>query len=142
MANILILEDEVTLSAYWQALLESHEHLVVCCTTVTQVLEQISVNDVDLIIADMMIKNQDHDAFEPQGGLTLISKRKFGELSPVPILGVSGYKPSVLSKLSPLQIAKEQGADLILYKPISPETFLNAVNTLLGSTVSPVDPIR
>ncbi|MGD1808763.1 response regulator [Dapis sp. BLCC M126] len=128
MAKILILEDEILLASYWQKLLESDGHQVVCCSTVSQALKQLSAMFFDLIIADMMIKEQ--GKFVNSGGLTLIGKRLMCNFPMIPIIGVSGYKPTFSN--SALEIAKDMGVDLAIYKPISPDTLLNAVNKLLN----------
>ena len=133
MAHILILEDEIALSSYWQDILESHGHQVICCPSVTQAIEQASTKKFDLIIADMLIKNQKSGQFEKQGGLTLIAQKDIGKIPRVPILAVSGYKPKKTFSISPLQSAANMGADLTLYKPIRSETLLQAINTLLNS---------
>ncbi|MEO0984511.1 MAG: response regulator [Cyanobacteria bacterium J06639_14] len=133
MAHILILEDEISLSAYWRELLEWRGHQVTCCTRVDQAMKQLQSTDFDLIITDMVIKAP--SAKPSPGGLSLISNRAIGKMPRVPILGVSGYRPSSQAwgeKLSLLEIAKEMGADLTLYKPISPEALMDAVDTLLN----------
>ncbi|MEM9213820.1 MAG: response regulator [Cyanobacteria bacterium P01_F01_bin.150] len=131
MANILIMEDDIALATYWQNFLEMHDHRVVCCSTVARTIEQTSYMDVDLIIADMMIKVDGE--LVPEGGLTLLCKRITGALPSVPILGVSGRKPDPkIYATSPLQIAEGMGIDMVLYKPIPLEILLDAIEQLLA----------
>ena len=131
MARILILEDEISLSSYWRRLLEEHGHQVVCCSTAPKALEEASSTDFDLIVADMMLKEQNR--YANSGGLTLLSKRVTGDLPPIPIIGVSGHKPQAkLLPMSALEIAKTMGVDLALYKPIAPDTLLGAIDKLLN----------
>ncbi|MEO0984512.1 MAG: response regulator [Cyanobacteria bacterium J06639_14] len=135
MAHIVILEDDIALADYWQQLLENEGHQVIGCSTVAQALEYIPSGAVDLIIADMIIKDPDQGKSSHAGGLTLISKRDMGKLPKVPILGVSGHKPNRLyAPISPLAIAKDMGVDLALYKPIRPDTLLKTVHKLLNQT--------
>lgn len=131
MARILILEDEISLSAYWRQLLEEEGHQVFCCSTVPKAIETASSTNPDLIVADMMIKEQGR--FVDSGGITLLSKRVTGDLPAIPIIGVSGYKPQIRHlSMSALEIAKTMGVDLALYKPIAPATLLTAIDTLLN----------
>lgn len=137
MKHILILEDEISLAAYWQNGLETSGYQVTCCCTTDQAIEQISSGDFSLIITDMMIKVQGYDEFENKGGITIVAARAMGKFPWVPIIGVSGHKPRPrYCRTSPLQIAENMGVDLALYKPIRLDVLLEAVKTLLKQTES------
>ena len=131
MANILIFEDNVELAHYWREFLEADNHSVWCCMSVDEAFETANEIAPDIVIMDMLIQ---HDGeLIPEGGLTLLSKLRLKYAGSPYVIGVSGYRPGKYSKVTPLEIAKETGSgiDLALYKPITPEQLINAVNQLL-----------
>lgn len=129
MAKILIFEDNIDLSLYWQRLLESQAHSVQCCDSVAAALAIVETMKPDLVIADMLIKSG--EATRPEGGLTLISKLQMLGPKRLRILGVSGMKPNIYLKSTALEIAENMGIDMALYKPLSAEQLLESVHYLL-----------
>lgn len=130
MAVILILEDDFSLAYYWCSLLEKEAHQVFCCETAEQALATVSQQHPDLLILDMLIKQEDH--FVPQGGLTVINQLKNRPGPSVPVIGVSGYRPSRYNMITALEVAKSIGVSVALYKPIQPEQLQTAVRKLLN----------
>jgi len=129
MAKILIFEDDLALALYWRRLLEAQQHSVQCCAAVEAALTLVDTTNPDLVIVDMLIKAGNTTLTE--GGLTLISKlRMLGSNCPR-LLGVSGMKRSHYLHSTALEIAKNMGLDLALYKPISEEQLLHSVSHLL-----------
>jgi CheY-like chemotaxis protein len=135
MARIIIMDDEIALAHYWRQILQEAGHQVVCCRSVDQCLKHLANNAFDLIIADMIIRAPQD--FPDKGGITLVGKRVTGAIPLIPILGVSGFRPKPPHyDQSPLQFAKDMGIELALYKPITPEELLLAVNKLLPTSPS------
>ncbi|MEO0456352.1 MAG: response regulator [Cyanobacteria bacterium P01_A01_bin.114] len=130
MADILIFEDNTALASYWCTLLEAEQHQVRCCSTVSAALQLVSEKAPDLLIADMLIKQ--NNRFEAEGGLTLLTKLKLTGTFSSPILGVSGFKPGPYAQATALDAAQQIGIDMALYKPIEPEQLLAAVKKLLA----------
>ena len=131
MATILIFEDNSSLALCWREALEEKNHHVCCCTTVQDALAMTEKLMPDMIITDMMIKQGGQ--FIPEGGLTLLARLKIKYSPPPGIIGVSGFKPGLYCQATALEIAKNSGIDLALYKPFSIEQLLAAVEQLLAS---------
>ena len=129
MATILIFEDNMTLALQWRQLLETHNHYVCCCTTIRNALAIATAIQPDIVIMDMMIKQ--NDRFVPEGGLTLLARLKMEYDGSPYIIGVSGYKPGVYSKSTPLELAKRTGVNITLYKPIAPDHLVEIINQCL-----------
>ena len=129
MATILICEDDIALAAYWRRLLEAESHTVYCSETAIKALELVEVILPDLIITDMMIKKDGQ--FVPEGGITLLSGLRNRIERPIPIVCVSGYRPSAYNPTPALECARAMGVDIALYKPISPYKLINTVHGLL-----------
>lgn len=130
MAVILICEDDTSLASYWRQLLEAERHTVWCSENVPQALRLAEEKQPDLVITDMMIKQ--NGKFVPEGGLSLLFKLIFRSRLSMPILGVSGYRPGRYNEIPALEFAKSMGIDQALYKPISPERLLATVHHLLS----------
>ncbi|NEP63420.1 MAG: hypothetical protein F6K31_42065 [Symploca sp. SIO2G7] len=131
MADIVIFEDNMSLSLYWRSILEENCHQVRCCSTVSKALELVLEATPELLIADMLIKQDGR--FIPEGGITLLHKLAARELITFPVLGVSGYRASSYKSLSALDIAKSMKISLALYKPITPQKLLQTVSKLLNN---------
>ena len=129
MATILICEDDISLAAYWRQLLEAENHTVYCSQTVPQALQLAEKISPDLIITDMMIRK--NEEFLPEGGITLVNQLRCRAQHSIPVICVSGYRPSSYNLLPALEIAKAMKVDLALYKPITPKKLLNEVHNLL-----------
>lgn len=71
--------------------------------------------------------------FVSEGGLTVLNQLKTYRSHSLPIIGVSGYRPSRYNSITALEIAKTMGISLALYKPIRPEQLQSAVKGLLDS---------
>ncbi|MEM8611790.1 MAG: response regulator [Cyanobacteria bacterium P01_H01_bin.105] len=131
MATVLIFEDDMPLASYWRKTLEAKNHSVYCCAKVQDALEIATTIQPDLVVMDMMIKQDGQ--FIPEGGLTLLTHLKLNFDGSPSIICVSGYKPGVYRQSTALEIAKHTGVDLALYKPISSEQLLEAVEQLLAN---------
>ena len=129
MATIIIFEDNVALALHWQEILEAQNHHVHCCSNVPQALALVSKVMPDLIIADMLIKHRNQQKIE--GGLTLVARLSLTTSFRGPILGVSGFKRGPYAQVTALDIAKDMGITMALYKPITPEQLLDTVDYLL-----------
>ncbi|VEP13041.1 Response regulator with CheY-like receiver, AAA-type ATPase, and DNA-binding domains [Hyella patelloides LEGE 07179] len=130
MGTILICEDDIPLAAYWRQLLEAKNHIVYCSATVSQALQLADKIFPDLIITDMMIRK--NEKFLPEGGLTLVNQLRSRVQHSIPVICVSGYRPSSYNLLPALEIAKTMKVDLTLYKPITPKKLLDEVHKLLA----------
>ncbi|MGD1900587.1 MAG: response regulator transcription factor [Phormidesmis sp.] len=130
MTQILIFEDDDRLSAYWKTLLEAEDYTAECCSTMKESLIVMEQTPPDLIIVDMLIKQGGRLVAE--GGLTLIAKLKLQSIDfRGPIIGVSGMKKGPFLRSTPLDIAKQMGIDVALYKPVCPDQLLQTVERLL-----------
>lgn len=130
MATILILEDNFELSLQWKILLELHQHHVHCTTQIDEALTLVEQLNPQLIIVDMLIR--DGNQLQAEGGLTLITRLKLDTDFDGLILGVSGLTKGPYVQNTPLEVAKQLGVTKALYKPISPEAFLEVVHDLLS----------
>ena len=129
MTTILICEDDIALASYWRHLLEAEDHIVYCCETAVKALELLKTTSPDLVITDMMIK--ENGKFVAKGGITLVNKLRQKTQPSIPVICVSGYRPNRYNVIPALELVKTMGVDMALYKPISPKKLLNAVTSLL-----------
>jgi len=129
MATILICEDDIALASYWRHLLEAEDHIVYCCETVVKALELLKKISPDLVITDMMIK--ENGKFVAKGGITLVNQLRQKTQPFIPVLCVSGYRPNSYNLITALELAKSIGVNMALYKPIPPKQLLDAVTSLL-----------
>ena len=131
MATILIFEDNAALALHWRKVLETQNHYVYCCETVNNALSIAKAIKPDIVVVDMMIRKDGQLVTE--GGLTLLTHLNLEYSGAPKIIGVSGFKPGIYSKSTPLELAKRIGVDIALYKPISLEQLLEAVEQLLAN---------
>ena len=130
MAKILIFEDNTQLAEEWRQLLETQNHRVWCCNTVSAALTLVGDIAPDIIILDMFIQKEGE--YIPEGGLTLLSKLYLTLEITARTIGVSGVRPGKYNQLTPLEIAKRNDyIKCALYKPVSHAQLLDAVNQLL-----------
>ncbi|MGD1950425.1 MAG: response regulator [Leptolyngbyaceae cyanobacterium] len=129
MATILIFDDNASLALQWRKGLETRDHYVCCCETLKNALAVANAIKPDIVVVDMMIRKD--GKFVPEGGLTLLTCLNLKYSGSPKIIGVSGFKPGPYNKSTPLELAKRIGVDIALYKPISLELLLEAVEQLL-----------
>lgn len=140
MAHILIMEDDLDQAKTWRNVLRVEGHEVVLTTGAQAAMTHLTDARFDLAIVDMFIKRGDR--YLPDGGVRLISwlrgprlkvdmqENGARALMDIPILAISGGA-YVRGGHDPLRLARDQGADMWLRKPVEREEFLAAVNRLL-----------
>lgn len=133
MAEILLLEDEPILGDQLKDILELDGHSVAFFVSVAPAVEHFESNPVDLVIADIFIKNDGE--FEAKGGMTLITKIRQTLGSSVPIIAISGSFVSdtneSLSRARITSTSKTLGANETLAKPFEPGDLLLLVSRVL-----------
>lgn len=140
MAIILIMEDDMDQAKAWANVLRTENHEVMLASSAEEARRQVSQKDCDLVIVDMYIKQG--NTYTPDGGLRLISflrapRSPSAHISArldIPILAVSGGT-HINGGHDPLRLARDQGADMWLRKPIDRDGLVDAVNRLLDEDV-------
>lgn len=141
MARILIMEDDLDQAQAWANVLRTQSHEVVLTTGAQEAKLQVSQTAFDLVIVDMYVKRG--TSYTPDGGLRLISFLRAPH-SPsikapvwldIPILAVSGGT-HINGGHDPLRLARDQGADMWLRKPIDLDSLLDAVARLLDDDIT------
>ena len=129
MGRILILEDDVNLGPLLKVSLEDEGHSVSLQSTATAALAYASENDVDLVIADILIKVG--GALVQDGGIKLISRLKQIEARRMPVIAISGAFGNERGGQEITSTAFTVGADATLAKPFAPDDLIVLVNRLL-----------
>ncbi|MEL7190286.1 MAG: response regulator [Pseudomonadota bacterium] len=124
---ILILEDDPEFGPLLQISLQEHGYRVALKTTATDALAFIDQNDVDLVIADLMIKKG--EVYIQDGGIKLISALKQIRNYPAPIIAISGS--FVQDQYHAISTAMTVGANKTLAKPLHPDELLKVIKTYI-----------
>ncbi len=125
--RILILEDDAEFGPLLQMSLEDAGYEVSLHTNATNALSYLESENVDLIIADLMIKQE--GVFIQDGGIKLISTLKQIRHHPAPIIAISGS--FVQDQYQAISTAMTVGADKTLAKPIHPDDLIALIETYL-----------
>lgn len=124
MAKILIFEDDLVLAEHWREVFENSGHQVDCVLDIGNALRILEQGGVEVAIIDIFIQDSSHAS--ARGGLMLISKMGFVNLTPKPwIIAVSGHAHN--RYLSVLDMAKNLGANEYFHKPIDIQVLLSTV---------------
>lgn len=128
MKTVLILEDDFDLAMDWKSHLEEREFAVIHTSTSEQAIEVLNDRAVDLIITDVLIKEDGGTGkLKKTGGLSLLSHILL-KVEPKPaIIAVSGAHPN----LNVLKHAKSLHADRVMVKPFSAQSLADIVEDLL-----------
>lgn len=136
MAHLVLLEDDLILASQLEEVLKSEGFSVQAFTSVNGVFEYLEEAQVDLIIADIFIKNTEGAILD--GGVTLISTIKQIKGSHIPVIAISGAfaESDLLHDSSALMrgTASTVGATALLAKPFSPVELLDLIDTCLKKT--------
>jgi DNA-binding NtrC family response regulator len=119
MARILVTDDEEPVRTMMAVALRARGHTVVETRTAREALEVHRTQPFDLIVTDLVMKEMD--------GTELL--RRLQKFSPqTPVVGVSGARHGKMY----MNMAKLLGAERVLEKPFSVETFTDTVEAALG----------
>ncbi len=122
--KLLILEDDHDLGSHWCQMLEASGHHVIFVQNADHAIEQIVSQRFDVVITDVLIKEQ--GVLASRGGLTLLSKINF-DVKPRPyVIVVSGADPAANIH----RHAELLCADRTLVKPIAAAELVEMVNAL------------
>ena len=130
MANILVVDDEVEVSAAIRRVLERAGYAVTIAHNATEGLGAVARQQADIVITDIIMPKVH--------GVELIKQLR--EHHPrVRIIAISGggsfgplgYKPEAISTHAYLAAAREAGAEEILTKPFDLTDLIAAVRRLL-----------
>jgi CheY-like chemotaxis protein len=121
MAHILIIDDDKSIRKLLRGIIEPKGHQVVEAESGRGGIEAFSAQPIDLVMTDIVMPDMD-------GNQTIIHLKK---LSPtVRIIAISGGGRA--RNLTPLQLAKQFGADRILEKPFRREDVVRTVDEVLA----------
>lgn len=135
MPNILLMEDDLDLSAVLVEVLNVGGYDVTSCASASEAFEHLTKQRFDLLITDIIVRKGNSPV--PDGGISLISRLR-GALSwnlapwmkTMPIIAISGaVQGSGMSDL--LKISEDLGADITLAKPTDMGDLLHAISVLL-----------
>lgn len=121
MASILVIDDEVALLKGLERALKTRGHTVVTETTGERAISNLSENEYDLIVLDLILP--DLDGFEVLQRIENFPNRP-------KILVFSGGGPFGSPEVL-LRAARQLGANAVLEKPVSLKDFLAQVDDLL-----------
>lgn len=119
MANILVVDDSLELRAWLGSILQANGHQVEKASDGSTALTYLKRAKPALVVLDLFLPMVD--------GLELIIHIR-SSFQPIKILAISG---NPIPEYDSCAVAKLLGADKVLPKPFSAETFLNHVEALL-----------
>lgn len=122
MANILIIEDDLSVQQLFKQFLESKGFAVFCASEGREGMNLLKQQKIDLIITDIMMPEMD--------GLEVIQAVREHH-SGLPIIAISGGMRDV--PINFLPHAKKFGACRVFEKPIPLTTLFAAVQELLSA---------
>lgn len=122
MANILIIEDDLSVQQMFNQYLESKGFTVFCASEGREGMRLMQQQKIDLIITDIMMPEMD--------GLEVIQEIRKHH-SGLPIIAISGGMRDV--PINFLPHAKKFGACRVFEKPIPLNTLFTAVQDLLSA---------
>lgn len=132
MANILLLEDDLSLAMHYRQSLEQASHRVFHDVSVALAKETLKEERIDLVLCDIIIRGPDGSTL-PQGGLSLISHILL-HIRPRPkIIAITGANPS----LNLLRHADMMNADATMEKPFSVDDLLLEIERQLTGGPEP-----
>lgn len=132
MARILLMEDDLDQGEMLAELLNGAGHIVFHFMDGHSSLEFLGRNKVDIILTDVLVKQDGHHIAD--GGIKLISTlRQIRRVKPnqLPIVAMSGGL-AIPGGTSPLQLARDVGADALFEKPVPIDELLLTINELLA----------
>jgi CheY-like chemotaxis protein len=125
MARILVIDDQPSVSAAIQALLEHHGHTAVVAECGHNAVSAIEAFSFDVAMVDIIMPGLD--------GLDTIKMLR-GNTPNVPIIAMSGYAfHGGSSDLDFFGMASKLGATCCLQKPFKPRELIEAIETCLAS---------
>lgn len=119
--NILIAEDNEHLLELLKDILSTEGYKVFTATNGKEALNILGAVQVDLIVTDLVMPDME--------GLEFIQKIKSDKNTSIKIIAISGGRAGSGSYLN---MARKFGADMILEKPFSNKTIVEAVQQLLS----------
>lgn len=134
MAIVLIQEDNNELALLLGKALKAQGHKYHIFRDTTQTLAFLHSNQVDLIVADIFVR--DEEGTKPQGGIKLLghfqqARLRSQPLGKIPVLAISGALEGSPRQIDVLQLASDMGAKATLRKPFSIKVFLETIQSLL-----------
>ncbi|WP_394689605.1 response regulator [Hoeflea sp.] len=134
MPNVLILEDDLTLSDQWQTALEKEGYAVDCVDNVSAALTLCEQTEYKVIIVDMFLRDGAGN-LKKEGGLTFLSlvyKKKLGKkLHFAKTIAVTGATQSEHFLYDPLESARSTAVDATLRKPFTDAILIQTVRDLI-----------
>ncbi len=122
MANLLLLEDDLSLAMHYRQCLEQASYRVFHDVSVALAKETLKEEQIDLVLCDIIIRGPDGNTL-PQGGLSLISHILL-HIRPRPkIIAITGANPS----LNLLRHADMMNADATMEKPFAMDDLLEEI---------------
>lgn len=125
MANILLLEDDLSLAMHYRGKLESVGHLVYHEVNVNQAKHTLEEVGIEIVVCDIMIRSQNGQP-SAQGGFSLLSHITLN-VRPVPhVIVVTGMN----AQYGVMDVAGSFNAVLAMQKPIDVDELVREVGEL------------
>lgn len=124
--KILILEDDLALAVQIRVALEQEGFQIFLVRDADAAIEVLKNDDMQLVIADMMIRKLD-GTYDPKGGLTVLTHINLTMALKPPVVTITGAAPE--TALVP--ISRSMGAEMSFSKPINMPEFIECVNKII-----------
>lgn len=124
--KILILEDDLALASQIRVALEQEGFQVFLVRDADAAIEVLENDDMQLVIADMMIRKSD-GTYDPKGGLTVLTHVNLNMALKPPVVTITGAAPETALVL----ISNSMGAAMSFSKPIKMPEFIESVNQIM-----------
>ena len=132
--RIVIIDDDPDIRDALTMILDRAGYQLTCCVTGSEGLRAVRANPPDLILLDIMLVS-------PSEGLHVARELRRDEaLGRIPIIMITSYRGAL-----GMDYAKEFGSDyvppeMVLDKPLTAETVLQAVRGTLAKSSAPDEP--
>jgi CheY-like chemotaxis protein len=133
MPNILVIDDDRTVLATIEVLLERAAHTVEVVDNGPAGLKLLGTRDFDLLIVDIFMPGM--DGFET---MKLVHQSR----PEMPVIVISGFGLASEGQPDFLHMATRLGAVSSLHKPIRPSELMTAVNHSLSNSLTPLAPTK
>lgn len=118
--NVLIVDDEISLLEIYERIIKDFGYNVIKANSGDEAIRALNTHAIDLVLSDMRMANGD--------GLDVIKHVRNELQSHIPVIILTGFSNQSQNEI----IA--QGADTILFKPISLNDLINTILIYLPQT--------
>jgi len=132
MARLLVMDDDAVFGFQLKQNLALAKHEVELCRTASLAIEELSSHTYDVLITDMIVRDEGHAV--PDGGIKLIGwVRRTRAVRSLPIIAMTGVLKTFWMQ-DILKTAEQIGANTTLEKPFEIGALLKIIDSFTHSS--------